>query len=319
VYAPQSGCKRRPQRARQAVDRASLRVLRAHPLVEYLSGNRWRAEPPVAWRRVARGHVGPLIRQRRAEMRLSQLALALDLGVSPRHLSFVELGKSRPSPELLLLIADRLELTLRDQNSWLLAAGYAPRFPETPLDGPRLRQVSASVQTLLDAHEPYPATALDGEWTVRLFNQAAVRLGEGIPDEVGGVPTNIFRVCLHPDGFASRTRNFTEWAAYLLRQLDRLAHTGSPGLVALADEIAGWPNIPPRRQWSRSTPYADTPVIPWIIQQHDVELSFFTVLATIGSPLDVTLDELTVEFFFPANEETARQLNMSRAAAQCES
>jgi transcriptional regulator with XRE-family HTH domain len=260
-----------------------------------------------------RGEVGPLLRQRRRQTHRSQLDLANEVGVSPRHLSFVELGKSRPSPELLTLIATHLDVPLRDQNSWLLAAGYAPRFTQTALDDEALDGIRCSIQALLDGHEPYPAAAVDRNWTAQLWNRAALRLADGIPDEARGTPTNMFRVTLHPDGFARRTRNFDEWAAYMLRQLDLVvSRTRSPELVALADEIAGWPNIPPRDAWAHTTPYGDDPVIPWIVEHHGRDLSFFTVMATLGAPLDVTLAELTVEFFFPADDATASVLNRRR-------
>jgi transcriptional regulator with XRE-family HTH domain len=256
-----------------------------------------------------RGSAGPLIRERRSSAHRSQLDLALDVGVSPRHLSFVELGKARPSPELVTLIGDRLGVPLREQNDWLMAAGHAPRFPETPLEGDTLRVVRRSIQNLLDAHEPYPAVAIDRCWTAQLFNQASVRLAEGIGFDVRGDPTNLFRVSLHPDGFARRTRNFDEWSAYLLRQLDLVVRrTRSADVIALADEIAGWPNIAPRSTWARPGPLPNDPVVPWIVEHRGVELSFFTVMATFGTPIDLTLAELTIEFFFPANEFTEAHL-----------
>ncbi len=256
-----------------------------------------------------RGTVGPLIRERRKYAQRSQLDLAVDVGVSPRHLSFVELGKSRPSPELLTLIADRLGVPLREQNDWLIAAGHAPRYRESPLDAAALATVRRSIQSLLDAHEPFPGVAIDRLWTVQLYNQASVRLAEGIGQDTRGDPTNIFRVSLHPDGFARRTRNFEEWSAYLLRQLDVLVgRTRAQEAIALADEIACWPNIPPRESWSRWTPQAIDPVVPWVVEHDGVELSFFTTMATFGTPVDITLAELTVELFFPADELTDAHL-----------
>jgi transcriptional regulator with XRE-family HTH domain len=234
--------------------------------------------------------------------------------VSPRHLSFVELGKARPSPELLTLIADRLGVPLREQNDWLIAAGHAPRYPETSLDATALRGVRGSIQTLLDAHEPFPAVAIDRLWSVQLYNQASVRLADGIGQAIRGDPTNIFRVSLHPDGFAGRTRNFDEWSAYLLRQLDLLVRrTRSVEAIALAEEIARWPNIPPRETWSHWTPQADDPVVPWILEHGGAELSFFTTMATFGTPVDITLAELTVELFFPVDEGTEEHLRAARA------
>ena len=143
---------------------------------------------------MSRSAVGPLIRERRDEARRSQMDLALDVGVSPRHLSFVELGKSKPSPELVVLIADRLDVPLRERNDWLLAAGYAPRYSETPLDGVDNIQVRRSLQLLLAAHDPFPAVVIDRRWTVQLTNRAAIQLADGIADEARGVPSNIVRI-----------------------------------------------------------------------------------------------------------------------------
>ncbi|GAB3989621.1 helix-turn-helix transcriptional regulator [Actinoallomurus acanthiterrae] len=236
--------------------------------------------------------------------------LAHEIGISPRHLSFVELGKSNPSPRLLMTIARHLDLPLRERNDWLLAAGYAPRYPETPLTDPMLSRVRASLQALLDAHDPFPGAAIDRQWNVRLTNQAARRLVAGIPEEVRGVPTNIYRTALHPAGFAGRTRNFAEWSAYLLHQLDRsVIRTQDPALATLADEIATWPGIPDRQTWSRlSEDDADDPVLPWRLEVDGEELSMFTMLSTFGTPLDVTLSDLSLELFFPADEATETAL-----------
>jgi transcriptional regulator with XRE-family HTH domain len=263
-----------------------------------------------------RAGVGAMIRERRVSARRSQLDLALDAGVSARHLSFVELGKARPSPELLTLIADRLGVPAREQNDWLVAAGYAPRHAETPLDGEALRMVRRSLQTFLDAHEPFPAVAIDRCWTVQLWNESALWLGEGIALEARGDPSNIFRISLHPDGFARRTRNFDQWSAYLLRQLDLVVRrTRSPEAEALAAEIADLPGIVPRDRWSRWAPQSADPVVPWVVEHSGVELSMFTVMATLGTPVDLTLTEMTVELFLPADEATVAFLSARRRRA----
>lgn len=256
------------------------------------------------------GAVGLLIRRQRDVARRSQMNLAHEIGVSPRHLSFVELGKSRPSPKLLLTIAEHLDVPLRERNEWLLAAGYAPRYPETPLTGPPLAHVRQSLQALLDAHEPNPGVVVDRRWSVQLTNQAALRLGAGIPEEVRGSPTNIFRASLHPDGFGGRTQNFAEWSAYLLRQLDRaVARTRDSELAALAEEIATWPSIPDRDSWNRSRPLdLPTPVMSWRLRLDDANLSLFTTMSTFGTPQDITLSELTIELFFPADQATETYL-----------
>jgi transcriptional regulator with XRE-family HTH domain len=254
--------------------------------------------------------VGQLIRRQRGLTRRSQMELAHEIGISPRHMSFVELGKSNPSPGLLMTIARHLDLPLRERNDWLLAAGYAPRYPETPLAGPALSRVRASLQALLDAHDPYPGAAIDRQWNVQLTNQAARRLISGIPEEVRGVPTNIFRTALHPAGLAARTRNFPHWSSYLLRQLDRaVVRTQDPALVALADEIATWPAVPDRLSWSHLSPDdADDPVLSWRLEVDGEELSLFTMVSTFGTPMDVTLSDLAIELFFPADEKTETAL-----------
>ncbi|BDM69862.1 transcriptional regulator [Streptomyces nigrescens] len=254
--------------------------------------------------------VGDLIRRRRDLARRSQMDLAHEIGISPRHLSFVELGKSKPSPQVITAIARHLDLPLRERNDWLLAAGYAPHFPETPLTDPALSGIRASLQTLLNAHDPFPGAAIDGQWNVRLTNEAGRRLISGIPEEVRGMPTNLFRTALHPDGLARRTRNFSPWSAHLLRRLDRaVVRTQDTVLAALADEIATWPDIPDRRGWSRLSPDgADDPVLSWQVEIDGAELSLFTMMGTFGTPMDVTLSELSVELFFPADEATETAL-----------
>jgi transcriptional regulator with XRE-family HTH domain len=232
--------------------------------------------------------------------------LAHEIGISPRHLSFVELGKSKPSLGLLVTIAKHLELPLRERNDWLLAAGYAPRYPETPLTGPALSRVRTSLQALLDSHDPFPGFAVDLQWNVQLSNRAARRLVSGIPEDVRGVPTNIFRTALHPAGLAGRTRNFPQWSAYLLRRLDRsVVRTQDPRLAGLADEIATWPAIPERNTWSHlSSDEAEDPVLPWQLEFDGSQLSMFIMLSTFGTPMDVTLSDLSIELFFPADEQT---------------
>ena len=250
--------------------------------------------------------VGELIRRQRGLARRSQMNLAHEIGISPRHLSFVELGKSRPSPGLLMKVAQHLDLPLRERNDWLLAAGYAPRYPETPLTGPALSRVRASLQTLLDTHDPFPGVAIDRRWDVQLTNDAARRLVAGIPEDVRGEPTNLFRTALHPAGLAARTRNFPKWSAYLLHRLERaVVRTRDPRLAELADEIATWPAIPERHTWHQLSPdEADDPVLSWQLELGGEELSMFSILSAFGTPMDVTLSDLSIELFFPADART---------------
>jgi transcriptional regulator with XRE-family HTH domain len=252
--------------------------------------------------------VGALIRQRRTGAHLSQLDLALKAGVSARHLGFVELGKSHPSPQLVLALARSLDVPLRERNEWLLAAGYAPRYPETPLSATGLEQVRRNFQALLDAHDPYPGIAVDRCWDVQITNQAARRLVAGIPEPVRGVPTNVFRTTLHPDGLAPRTSNFAAWSAYLLGQLHRLASRDTRA-AGLAAEAETWPGIPPRPEWaSLAAAESPSPVLCWEVNLDGHALRLYTVMAHLSATADITLSELTVELFYPADQATEEWL-----------
>jgi transcriptional regulator with XRE-family HTH domain len=258
--------------------------------------------------------VGPLLKDWRLRRGRSQMDLAFDVGVSPRHLSFVETGRSKPSPELVLAIAEHLEVPLRERNVFLLAAGYAPRYRQTSLDDAQMGRVRQALQHMLDSHAPYPGVVIDRMWNVVLSNDAAVSLVESLPPELAGPPTNVFRACLHPDGLASRTLNFPDWAAYLLGQLHRLTVlTGDPAVERLADEVSQYPNVAALGGW-REAAAPDEPAlwIPWRVEMDGVEWSFFTTLTTFGTPQDITLAELAVELFYPADEATEAMLRRER-------
>lgn len=253
--------------------------------------------------------VGVLVKEWRNRRRRSQLDLAVDVGVSSRHLSFVETGRSRPSPELVLAIAHHLEVPLREQNTMLLAAGYAPRYPHTPIDREEMSRVRRSVQRLLDAHDPYPGVAVDRQWNVVLTNRAATLLIRGLPEHVLTPKHNVFRICLHPDGLAPLTLNFEEWAGYLLTQMRRTIRiTGDHALQDLEQEVLGYENV--RQLVERPLNLDDHPeiLVPLRLTLGDVELSLFTTLTTFGTPQDVTLDELVIELFYPADDTTEQLL-----------
>ena len=242
--------------------------------------------------------------------RRSQLDLAIETGVSARHLSFVETGRSRPSPELVLALAHHLEVPLREQNALLLAAGYAPRFSERRIDDPAMAHVRASVQRMLDAHDPYPGVAIDRQWNVVIANRAAQALVAQLPAELLGPPLNVYRACLHPAGLAATTVNFADWAAYLLQQLQRsITLTGDDELRALHEEVSSYPNIvelaPRLGQILGEQPPL---LVPIRLSTPAGELSMFTTLTTFGTPRDVTLDELAVELFFPENDQSDQML-----------
>jgi transcriptional regulator with XRE-family HTH domain len=241
---------------------------------------------------------------------VSQLDLSLSVGVSARHLSFIETGRSRPSSEMVLALAEGLDVPLRERNTLLLAAGFAPRYQSRPLEDAALSPARDAVQRLLDAHNPYPGIVIDRCWNVVGANTAASALTAGLPDELLGPPVNVYRLCLHPDGLAARTLNFAEWAGYLLHQLQRtIALTGDPALQALDEEVRGYPGIAATaKAWSAPRDNASL-LVPFVLDAGGGQrVSMFTTLTTFGTPLDVTLAELAVELFYPADAESARML-----------
>lgn len=262
--------------------------------------------------------VGELLRTWRGRRRLSQMGLALSAGVSTRHLSCVETGRSRPSAELLLMLCEQLELPLRERNRLLLAAGYAPRFSEAGLASASLQVVSAALQRLLDAHHPYPGVALDRHWNVVLANGAAKALVARLPAFLLGPPLNVFRASLHPQGMAAWTLNFPAWGRHLLDELERVVASDTDAATrALAEEVKAYPNVAALRErepvsmadaTAEAMAQAASPLIPCVLDLDGTRLSLFTTLATLGSPRDVTLAELTVELFYPADSETEAAL-----------
>ncbi|MFZ6769904.1 helix-turn-helix domain-containing protein [Undibacterium sp. Di26W] len=255
------------------------------------------------------GSVGSLIREWRTLRKLSQMDLALDINISPRHLSFVETGRSTPSADLLMQIAAQLDVPLRTRNTWLLAAGYAPRYSEQGLDSARMAQARAAVQRLLDTHDPYPGVALDRHWNVVLHNQAAAALMGLLPASLSAQPMNMFRASLHPQGFAAYTKNFDEWGSYLLQVLQRLMlNARDESIVALLEEINTYPNVQALKQSTPGNAMATATepalLVPCVLDLHGQQLSLFTTLTTFGSPRDITLHELCVELFYPSDPQT---------------
>ncbi|MFI7597904.1 helix-turn-helix domain-containing protein [Actinoplanes sp. NPDC049681] len=243
--------------------------------------------------------VGVLLREWRGNRRLSQLQLAGRAGVSARHLSFVETGRSRPTREMILRLAEELGVPLRARNALLLAGGFAPAFAEHDLDGPDLAAVLASLRDVLAGHEPFPAVLIDRHWTMVDGNAAVGLLVEGAAATLLEPPVNVLRLSLHPDGMAPRIRNLAQWRTHVLHRLDRQAlATGDPALRALHDELRELPG-----GLAPGTP--DGLVVPLRFDAGGHELVFFSVTSVLGTPLDVTLSELAVESFLPADEETA--------------
>jgi transcriptional regulator with XRE-family HTH domain len=262
--------------------------------------------------------IGPLLQAWRSKRGLSQLALALDVGISARHLSFAETGRSKPSADVVLRIAERLDVPLRQRNELLLALGFAPRFPEGRLGSPDLAAANDAITRLLAAHDPYPGVALDRHWNIVLANAAAQRMSDLLPPAFTAPCINIFRASLHPEGFARYTTNFDAWARYLLSVLDRLtAATADPELDTLATEVRAYPNVAGllnRPAGWRDTPAAGHLIVPCDLEVHGMRLSLFTTLLSFGTPRDVTLDELTIELFYPNDEVTATALRAAASA-----
>jgi transcriptional regulator with XRE-family HTH domain len=261
--------------------------------------------------------VGPILRDWRSRRRFSQMDLALDVGVSPRHLSFIETGRSRPSPAVLVALADRLEVPLRERNRMLLAAGYAPRYSERPLDEAGMGRAHVALQRLLQAHEPYPGIVLDRQWNVVLANRPAMTLMTLLPAFLQAPTVNIFRASLHPQGLAARTGNFEVWAQYLLRTLRRAAAiSGDPVLAGLEREVNGYPNVAElEQQHGRDVLEDDSLLIPCILDLPTGRVSMFTTLTTFGTARDITLEELCVELFYPSDDASEKLLRLAATQA----
>jgi transcriptional regulator with XRE-family HTH domain len=249
--------------------------------------------------------VGPLLRDWRQRRRLSQLDLALGAGVSARHVSFVETGRSKPSPEMVLHLAEQLEVPLRDRNQLLLAAGYAPTYGERSLDDPDMAPVREALDLVLGGHEPYPAAVVDRWWEMVAANRGIAFLTDGVAPELLEPPVNVMRVALHPDGMAPRIANLGEWRAHLLERLGhQVAVTGDRALTALYEEVSGYPG-PEGRHGSDAGIF-----VPLVLRAGGGELRFFSTLATFGTAVDITVAELAIESFFPADAATAEALRV---------
>jgi transcriptional regulator with XRE-family HTH domain len=254
---------------------------------------------------VADNRIGHLLRDWRQRRRMSQMELALDAGVSARHLSFVETGRSRPSPEMVLHLAEQLQVPLRERNDLLLAAGFAPQFEARGLDHPDMAHIRDGLGHVLAGHEPYPAIAVDRHWNLVASNSALGPLLEGCAPELLNPPVNCIRLALHPDGLAPRIINLGEWRGHLLERLSReIRLTGDEQLMTLHEEMLGYPGPPPP-----DTPDGTAIMVQLRLADRDGgELRFFSTITTFGTAVDVTVSELSVEAFFPADDATAERL-----------
>lgn len=251
--------------------------------------------------------VGGLLRDWRLRRRRSQMDLALDAGVSTRHLSCIETGRARPGAATLLALAQCLDVPLRERNALLLAAGYAPRYPERALGADDMARVRGALQRLLAAHDPMPGLVLDRQWNVVMANAGAARLVDLLPSHLAGPPLNVFRASLHPEGLARLTGNLAEWGALLVGALRRaVQRTADPALAALLAEVLAYPTVQSFAVAEGRA--AQDPLhllVPCVLDLPAGRISLFTTLTTFGTPRDVTLEELCVELFYPADEASA--------------
>ncbi len=253
-------------------------------------------------------HVRPFgdhLRTWRQRRRMSQLDLALEADISQKHLSFVESGRSSPSRDMVLNLAERLGVPLRERNLLLLSAGYAPVFPERSLDDPALAPARAAVELVLKAHEPYPALAVDRHWTMVAANAAVPPLLAGVLDEaLLAPPVNVLRLSLHPGGLAPGIANLAEWRRHVFERLrHQIAITADPRLARLLRELESYPG----GEAAGAGDHAGI-AVPLRLLTPAGTLSFISTVTVFGTPIDVTLSELAVEAFFPADEATARAL-----------
>jgi transcriptional regulator with XRE-family HTH domain len=266
--------------------------------------------------------IGDLLREWRERRRLSQLALALDAEVSTRHLSFLETGRARPSREMILRLTERLEVPLRERNTMLLAAGFAPAYPEHDLDDPALKVARAAVDRVLVGHEPFPALAVDRYWTLVAANRVVPALLTGVAPHLLQAPINVLRLSLHPDGLAARIANLPEWRTHLLARLSRQVElTADRRLSALLEELREYAGDLGTRGTDESVSdhHQASPAVPLRLQTEHGLLSLISTTMVFGTPIDVTISELAIEAFFPADTVTADLLQrIARNGGACQ-
>lgn len=260
--------------------------------------------------------VGHLLREWRQRRRMSQLDLALEAEISTKHLSFLETGRATPSREMVLHLAEQLDVPLRARNALLTAAGYAPVFPERQLDDPAMAAARQAIDRVLAGHEPHPALAVDRHWCLAAANRAVAPLLTGVDPALLRPPVNVLRVGLHPRGLAPRTVNLAEWRAHLLAGLrQQIEVSGDPVLVELLAELRGYD--PPAGASRAGSADRAVVAVPFQLatDDHGV-LSFLSTITVFGTPVDVTLSELALECFYPADQATAEAMRRIVSAAE---
>ncbi|MBZ6075943.1 helix-turn-helix domain-containing protein [Microvirga puerhi] len=258
--------------------------------------------------------VGDHLRDWRQRRRMSQMDLALEADISTRHLSFIETGRSQPSREMVLHLADRLEVPLRERNILLVAAGYAPVYSHRPFEDPALQAARQAIDLVLKGHEPYPALAVDRHWSLVAANGALMPLVGAVDPGLLKPPVNVLRLSLHPQGMASRIVNFPEWRDHILARLHHQVEvTADVTLMKLMDELRAYP--PPSGTSRPPHPRQDYAgvLVPLRLRSEDGILTLFSTTTVFGTPIDVTLSELAIEAFFPADPETGALLQKAAA------
>lgn len=249
--------------------------------------------------------LGEQLREWRTRRRMSQMDLALDTEISTRHLSFIETGRSKPSAQMLQRIADCLDVPHRARNAMLLAAGYAPDYQERPLDSDEMAGMRAIVEHVLKGHEPYPALALDRHWNMVAANEAIAVLIEQVSPSLLAPPVNVLRIALHPEGLAPQIVNHAEWRAHILHRIDlQIEASADAGLIALREELAGYAV----EANDNGGGHVNGIAVPLILDTIAGRISFVSTVTIFGTPVDITLSELAIEAFFPADAESAALL-----------
>jgi transcriptional regulator with XRE-family HTH domain len=260
--------------------------------------------------------VGDLVRRWRKQRGLSQLHLSVEAEISQKHLSFIESGRAAPSRGMVLQLAEYLDVPLRDRNAMLLAAGFAPIFRDRPLTDPALARAMATIERLLQAHEPYPALTVDRHWTLVSANDAMPPLLAGVDPELMQPPVNVLRMSLHPRGLAPLIINLAEWRAHLLERLRRqIRITGDRTLDALLRELVAYPGSPAHAESYPPSTAAEDVAVPLKLRTHGGVLSFLSTVTVFGTPIEITLSELSLEAFYPADPETTAALSGRRGPA----
>jgi transcriptional regulator with XRE-family HTH domain len=265
----------------------------------------------------ANASIGDLVRAWREQRHLSQLALASEAEISQKHLSFIESGRSAPSREMVLRLADQLDVPLRERNALLLAAGFAPVFRDRPLGDPALARARAALDLVLKAHEPYPALTVDRHWTLVAANAAARRFMALVDPALLEPPVNVMRLSLHPRGLAPLTANPGEWRAHLLERLRRQYRMTRDGAIdALLREVSAYPWHVDGASDARAKVHPDDIAVPFRLRTTSGILSFLSTVTVFGTPVEITLSELSLEAFYPADEATAEAIRLAAGEAR---